>query len=255
MNKAQVSLMFLLLIELSWRGATAVPMQEKMCPSSCVADYRPVCGTDGRTYPNDCVLRSTSCQNAEAKEVTVSHDGPCVESTKPSDPCPQTVCLEVYQPVCGSDGKTYPNKCQLHASNCKNSDVKEVTISHDGPCKEIQPKRPTDPCMKIVCLQVYDPVCGSDGKTYPNTCRLDAFNCGRPADKMVTMAHLGECPVKTPNARCSGNLPCPLGYRPVCGSDGNTYDNECWLHTTNCNKSASDQIFIVSTSTCESHLA
>lgn len=38
-------------------------------PEICTADYRPVCGCDGKTYGNACV--------AERAGVSVDHQGPC----------------------------------------------------------------------------------------------------------------------------------------------------------------------------------
>ena len=32
----------------------------------------------------------------------------------------------------------------------------------------------------FLCLQIYDPVCGSDGKTYSNACMLRLKDCQTP---------------------------------------------------------------------------
>lgn len=41
-------------------------------------------------------------------------------------------CPSIYQPICGSDGKTYANKCMLEVENClyKNN----AAILHYGRC-------------------------------------------------------------------------------------------------------------------------
>ena len=40
-------------------------------------------------------------------------------------------------------------------------------------------------------MQIYDPVCGSDGVTYSNACELEVEKCHEKPD--LTIASQGEC--------------------------------------------------------------
>ena len=47
------------------------------------------------------------------------------------------------------------------------------------------------PSCNITCTQQFDPVCATDGHTYPNECHIALHYCGENPD--VTIKHHGEC--------------------------------------------------------------
>ncbi|XP_057707118.1 ovoinhibitor-like [Corythoichthys intestinalis] len=111
-------------------------------------------------------------------------------------------CFATWDPVCGSDGRTYFAECDL----CQENGFNGVKVAYKGECH------------RMVCPPHYDPVCGTDGRTYSNECALNQENL---RFHEVKVAYKGKCHA------CQGY--CTQEWDPVCGSDGRTYSNECYL--------------------------
>ncbi|KAJ0388564.1 hypothetical protein P43SY_010406 [Pythium insidiosum] len=56
--------------------AATQPNAGANCDIACTREYKPVCGTDFLTYPNECALTVARCQKRDAKLV-VMHAGAC----------------------------------------------------------------------------------------------------------------------------------------------------------------------------------
>ncbi|XP_047032450.1 thrombin inhibitor rhodniin-like [Helicoverpa zea] len=144
-------------------------------PCTCTRNYLPVCGSDGTTYANPCLLECA--QYTSKQDITVAKQGPC-DGIVP-EVC---ICPLNYLPVCGTDGETYGNECSL---NCEKARKVGLQLKHNGACGSEKAEEPV-----CTCTREKKPVCGSDGKTYNNDCLL---NCATIQNSMLSIASYGPC--------------------------------------------------------------
>uniref|UniRef100_A0A3Q3FGT9 Agrin n=1 Tax=Labrus bergylta TaxID=56723 RepID=A0A3Q3FGT9_9LABR len=246
----------------------------------CPSLVAPVCGSDSSTYSNECELEKAQCH--AQRRIKVLRKGPC--SLK--DPCADVACSygstcvqssdglsakcmcplgcegKPKQTVCGSDGKDYPNECELHQHACKNQ--KNIRVQYPGPCDpckdsensvntmcrvEALTRQPLMFGLPESCPPANEPLCASDGRTYSSECamtssgmqkgvklrKIYAGRCGRLEDCKEECLFNAVCLVEQLNARCSCDpIACDDTYRPVCGKDGHTYINDCVRRQAEC---------------------
>ncbi|UYV72545.1 FST [Cordylochernes scorpioides] len=95
------------------------------------------------------------------------------------------------------------------------------------------------------------PVCGTDDKTYRNTCKLLRRRCRHPSP--LDVAYIGTCKRRCDQITCRNNRTCLEDHRlrphcvrcrvrcaptrrPVCGADGVTYPSLCHLKREACKR-------------------
>ncbi|XP_036163368.1 agrin isoform X7 [Myotis myotis] len=247
-----------------------------LSPESCPSRQAPVCGDDGVTYNNECVMgrtgaargillqkvRSGQCHPRDQCPDPCRFNAVCLSRRgRPRCSCDRIVCDGAYRPVCAKDGHTYDNDCWRQQAECQQQ--RAIPPRHQGPCDQ-----PPSPCIGVQCLfgavcavknggaecvcqhvcpRVYSPVCGSDGVTYGSACELESAAC--VLGREILVAHRGPCDrcgqcrfgavCEAETGRCVCPSECVALAQPVCGSDGNTYASECELHVHACTRQIS----------------
>ncbi|XP_067672708.1 ovoinhibitor-like [Haliotis asinina] len=157
-------------------------------------------------------------------------------------------CQSTNSPVCGSDGRTYMNSCDLHNANCRNIELglTHIRYSHSGACGNIRRAHNTASCDQI-CDEERSPICASDGVVYDNNCRFNQAQCHaiKNGTRLSIVSYGSTCPtpveadcekyaVNTSDIAIEGPLGgtiqtlCPHSQMPVCTNHG-TFIGECQL--------------------------
>ncbi|XP_066547264.1 agrin isoform X2 [Amia ocellicauda] len=261
------------------------------CPDACPQLQDLVCGNNDHTYGSQCEMKAMGC--VLQREIKIKHKGPCktcsscqfgaiCDTETGRCVCP-TECVDSHQPVCGSDGTTYSNECELNVRAC--TQQQDLKVASQGECKTCGNMICTwgSKCVKGQCecplcrAEPYTPVCGTDSVTYDNACEMKTASCLRK--KKIEIAKTGSCEEEcgsggsgsgedstceqerckkfggswdedTEDDRCICDFTCESVPRSqVCGSDGLTYSNECELKKARCERQ--QHVHIQSQGTCE----
>jgi hypothetical protein len=184
-------------------------MPEGVCqkePAECSDAVKRVCGCDGETYSN-------RCEAAKAGAV-VEYEGACL----PSDYCGGVGAVQC------AVGKS----CLIEGQTCDPFAVGSCVDTPDA------------------CPDVMDLVCGCDDITYENACRAlrrgvavayaglcnAGLECGGAAEIQCLAGEVCGRPIGSCDATDEGQcvpepLACSTVIDPVCGCDGQDYDNGC----------------------------
>jgi hypothetical protein len=205
----------------------ASPVPEGFCTDIseiCTKASVPVCGCNNKTYDNACLASQAGQAIASMSACAAAPCGASSEVCPKGQVCqfpnigicpgqgvtgscvtPLTSCGDALSLVCGCDGKTYDNLCEMQQAGaseltpggcpcldntqCAANQFCALTIAgviNIGGCLEGDPVGTCSPMPTSCSLIQTMPVCGCDGNSYINGCV--ASQAG------VNVALTGDCP-------------------------------------------------------------
>ncbi|KAJ8563986.1 hypothetical protein ON010_g7361 [Phytophthora cinnamomi] len=163
------------------------------CDFYCLDVYEPVADENGVEYSNECYMRLAKCKGTSGD----SNNRPATDAQRKlafapgykGGACGDMLCPDNYAPVCGSDGETYSNECNLGIASC-NHPEKNITQVSGGECAStpsplVTPSPKTsssksgtgEESCDFYCLDVYEPVADENGVEYSNECYMRLAKC------------------------------------------------------------------------------
>uniref|UniRef100_A0A6Q2YZ81 Follistatin n=1 Tax=Esox lucius TaxID=8010 RepID=A0A6Q2YZ81_ESOLU len=179
-----------------------------VCAPDCsnVTWKGPVCGSDGKTYKDECYQGKCNGDFSTCV-VDQTNNAYCVTCNRI---CPEQTSPEQY--LCGNDGIIYASACHLRRATCLLG--RSIGVAYEGKC--IKAKS----CQDIHCgggkkclwdarmsrgrcshceeacpeSRADDTVCASDNTTYPSECDMKQAACS--LGNLLEVKHSGSCNCK-----------------------------------------------------------
>lgn len=198
--------------------------------AQCSGYFDPVCAANGVTYVNACYAEAAG-QTAYTLGMCDDIAGGCITAANID---PDYVGTDDYDPVCGCNNVSYPNEGYAIAAGLNSfapgicyvttvdGDYAISAFDYDGNGDGVI--TPTD----AGCSPVFDPVCGC-GQTFQNACYAMAAGCTNYVYGECESDCIDEIIIFTtdnPVIVLSGG--CQPVFEPVCGCNGQTYQNACY---------------------------
>ena len=166
------------------------------CPDACRDIYDPVSDENGTIYTNDCFMQMAKCNDTK-EDVDIHAEY-------------QNLYMRLFQALFHADStdddsfskeSDSSSKVTIPSTKKKKSTtvgmlrtMKTISSSDSGigslnedDSDDIIGSGSSLPTMKCInaCLDIYSPVCGSDGVSYINSCQLELAACKNPKLKIV----------------------------------------------------------------------
>ncbi|XP_029072658.1 serine protease inhibitor Kazal-type 5 [Monodon monoceros] len=183
---------------------------------SCTREIDPVRNENGKSYNNKCAMCKEKLQReAEEKKKNSRNRSNGNESALGKDVCDQfrsqmengqLTCTQESDPVQGPDGRTHGNTCAMCKEKLEREAAKTKTKEQDCMRNTVEKNNGKEnsemckhyrvlPRMGYLCPKDLQPVCGDDGQTYGNPCRLCHENLIRQTNTRIRSE--GRCEEKS----------------------------------------------------------